>query len=552
MIDVTDNVLLSFAFILVLGLFLPELSARWKVATVPFYIIAGIIIGPIGLGFVQPHESLKFIGDMGLYFLVFIAGLEVYRSSVTKWREPIKLVIIFGVLAFAAGYIFGILMGVGDPTQPGAHPNVIYAPILIGIILISSSVGEIIPIINASRVLKERAGHVIIPGVVILDAFSLVGIAFLAHQADSANGATDFFIFVLLISIFFSVAIIAIPRIGRWFLNWEKKRAKEGDLKFMMAVLFVVVAISELIHLHGIVAAFFVGILLGKTLPNKKEFHRIEGIGHSLLIPVFFIVIGLNTDITVLWRDNSNLLLPIGLIVTLMSAKLLSGIIYGRFSENRSDGIKKHLATGVIFFPQLDATIAATVIGQQVGIVNDELFVSVIIMALITATATPFFIPLLWRDKDAPLGAKNHVVLIGLGTMGEEALNNLLDGERDFVVVESNMDKIKRLKEEWVPYVYGSGTDYKILRRAGMESAGLVIISPSNDKDVETMVGHIKKMNQSCRIIARIDTNEGEKAMRGQVDSIIRPAEIFGSVLKGEMDRLLPLEGIEGENDVEE
>jgi len=259
-----DNVLLGFALILVLGLFLPEIAARWKVASVPFYIIAGIIIGPFGLGFVETHEALTFLGRMGLYFLVFIAGLEVYRSTVTKWSEPIKLVVVFAIISFTAGYSFGRFMGFSQPSA-----------ILIGLILISSSVGEIIPIINASRVLKERTGHVIIPGVVILDAMSLMGLAFLTQYESTF---WEFMLFAVLLGMFFGVGIIVIPRAGRWFLTWEAKRAKEGDLKFLVAMLFVIVAVSEFINLHGIVAAFFAGILLGKTLPDRKEINRIEGI----------------------------------------------------------------------------------------------------------------------------------------------------------------------------------------------------------------------------------------------------------------------------------
>ncbi|MCK4717917.1 MAG: cation:proton antiporter [Thermoplasmata archaeon] len=518
-----NSALATFAIILVLGLFLPEIAQRWKISTVPFYIIAGMLAGPFGLGLLQEHEALSFIGELGLYFLVFIAGLEVYRSTGAKWKKPVKLAIIFSSVCFFAGFTLGQIAGYG------------LAPsLLIGTILVSSSVGEIIPIVNSSKKLKERAGHVLIPGVVILDTLSLLGIALLIqHDRPPAS------ILLLAISMmaFLVLGVILIPQVARWYFAREEKKAKEGDLKFMIAAMLIIVALSEIIHLHGIVAAFFAGLLIGRSLPHRRELHRIEGIGHALLIPVFFVVLGMETNIRVLWTAHSAIFLALGLLATLFISKLTAGAIYGVSGGYRKERVRKGLVTGVIFWPQLSATIAATVVGKEAGLVDEPLFVAVIFMAIVSATITPFIVPLLWKEKLSPLGLREHVVLIGAGAMGSVVLEYLLSSERNFVVIEEDMEKIKGLREEWIPYVFGDGGDQGSLRKANVAEAGLVVLCIGDDKKSEKIVRKIKHLNPECRVIVRVHDPKYVRLL-ALVEAVIRPESLVGDEINRQIERL--------------
>lgn len=524
---VIDNVLVAFALILVLGLFLPEVAQKWRISTVPFYIIAGMLIGPYGFGVLQSHPALSFVGELGLYFLIFIAGLEVYRTTGAKWGEPARMSVFFALVCFFAGFVFGQLMGFG-----------VLSSLLVGTILVSSSVGEIIPIVNASRSLKEKASHLIIPAVVILDTLSLVGISLLTQYQSSP---ISLLVMASSIVLFFLVGVVLIPRAARWYFSrGDKKKADEGDLKFIIAALFVVVAVSEIIHLHGILAAFLAGLLIGRSVPHRKEFHRLEGIGYALLIPVFFVVLGMETNIRVLWTGGAAAAVAVGLLFTLFTSKLAAGVMFGAaggFRGSSRERIKKGALTGVIFWPQLSATIAATVVGREFGLVDESLFVAVIIMAIVSATLTPFLIPHLWKEKITPLGLKNHIVLIGAGAMGSMVLEYLLDGDKDFVVVETDMERVRWLREEWIPYIFGPGEDAQVLHNANVDNAGLVVVCIGDDKKSERIVRLVKRINPRCRVIVRVHDASYVKLL-AVAESVIRPESLMGDEMNRQIERL--------------
>ena len=129
----------AFALIVLLGLAIPELIYRWKITPVPLLIIAGIVIGPYGFNIIESHPGIEFLGELGILFLVFIAGLEVHKSKTKSYKQPILLAIISGTICFAGGFMVGRFWHFSIQTS-----------LLLGSIMVSSSVGEIISIVNTT------------------------------------------------------------------------------------------------------------------------------------------------------------------------------------------------------------------------------------------------------------------------------------------------------------------------------------------------------------------------------------------------------------------
>ncbi|GEM_PF-930958 len=523
-----DEVLLAFTVILILGLFIPEIEHRWNLPLVPLYIMAGIIIGPYGLDIIDSAPALSFLGELGLFFLVFIAGLEFSKAGRVKWHHVPVLVVTFGTICFVSGLVY---IWFFSPMLPGGGVSYpIKTALLIGVILVSSSVGEIIPMVKAKSSLVDRMGHVIIPGVVILDGASLVGIAFLTRDTSSPLEMT---VFVILVAVFFISTSIIVPRVARWYFSRQVATNRETDLKFLIVILFVVVAVSELIKLHGIAASFFAGILISESLPHNREIHRLEGIGNTLLIPTFFIVLGIETNIHLIWRTLPYFSLALGLLATLVVSKTVSGVVYAKLAGKSA---REGLFTGLLFWPQLSATLAATQVGREYGLVDEPLFVSVIFMSLTTALITPFIVRILWKEKKIDLGARDHIVLIGAGSIGSFIKDELMERDLKFVVVEKDLEKIREMRRDWVPCIFGDATRETVLRNAGVDSASLVVICIGDDRQTEIIARKVREMNPDCHIIARVHADIFARRMEREGFRIIRPEKVVSESILEEIE----------------
>ncbi|MCD6461305.1 MAG: cation:proton antiporter [Thermoplasmata archaeon] len=526
-----DEVLLAFTVILVLGLFIPEMEHRWNLPLVPLYIMAGIIIGPYGLDFIDSAPALSFLGELGLFFLVFMAGLDVSKAGKVKWHHVSILSLIFGALCFIAG--FSYIWFFSGPLSGGMVDYPATSALLVGVILMSSSVGEIIPMVKAKSSLVDRMGPVIIPGVVVLDGASLVGIAFLTKDPSSPMSMV---VFIILVAVFFISTAIIVPRVARWYFSKQTTLSRESDLKFLISVLFVVVAVSELIKLHGIAASFFAGVLISESLPNKREITRLEGIGHTLLIPTFFIVLGIETNIRLIWEALPYFALALGLLATLIISKTVSGVVYAIVTRK---SIREGLFTGLLFWPQLSATLAATQVGKEYGIVDEPLFVSVIFRAITTALITPFIVRLIWKEKRIDLGAEDHIILIGAGSIGSFIKEALMEQDVQFVVVESDLDKIRTLRKDWVPCIFGDASKKNILKNAGVDEAAMVVICIGDDKQTEIIAHTVRKLNPRCPIIARVHTDLYAARMEKKGFLIIRPEKVVSDTILQEISDLV-------------
>ncbi len=502
----TEEEIFAFALVLVLGLAVPELLYRVRVSPVPLLIVAGIAVGPYGFNLIGIHPGIEFLGQLGILFLVFIAGLEVHKSKSKHYKEPMLLAVISGVVCFIGGFLIGRLWGM--PLQTS---------LLLGSIMVSSSVGEIISIVNATRSLKERFGTLIIPSIVIMDAGSLILLAIILKLNESMF---NILVFIVLATVFIGASAWLVPKIGRYVFLGSKKRAAEHEMRFIIAFLVVMVLISELIRLPNIVTAFLMGMFLGEVVPGERVFSKIRTLGHGFLIPIFFINIGLTMNIRLLVTEPSNILLTASVIVTLMCMKILGSQIYGKISKMTTT---ESLAVGVVLWPQLGATLAATAIGRDAGVIPPELFVAVITMAIVTAVSTPFLVPVFAREEKHKRHLKNHIVILGCGRVGSALTDVLIDSSEDFVVIENDLNKVHKLRKKWVDVIYGDATEVKTLAEANVRDAKVVILALPEVEDTVIAAKNVRALNRDCYIIARVHQEKEVCELEGIVDHIIRP-----------------------------
>ncbi|OYT50065.1 hypothetical protein B6U83_00885 [Thermoplasmatales archaeon ex4484_36] len=506
-----EDIFLIFSVILLIAFVIPEFFSRLKVAYIPFYIFAGMLIGPHGFLKIEVTEPLQFVGDLGLLLLVFLAGLEIHAMVERSLRSSLLMSMIFGAVCFAGGYLLGLLFGQPPVTN-----------FLLGAVLMSSSVAEIVSIVNSAPALKKSYGHVIVPAIVILDTSSLVLLGIMLKYKTAPG---ELYLFFVEITLFLLLVFYLIPHLVKRYFQRRTRKPRESDMKFVFLTLIAVVALSELIGLHGIVAAFIVGVALGEFIPRGPLYEKLHGLGHGLLIPVFFIVLGMSLDTTILIEGHTSLLFLISLIVTLVCVKVASGVIY---SKMKKGGVRDGVILGVTFWPQMSATLAAASIGYRYGIFNETVLLAIVFMSIFSIMTSPFAVRYLTRDRTTSVLQQNHTVVVGYGRTSSKIVTILDFAGKDVAVIEKDLNKVRRLEERGIRVIYGSGTDQEALRKAGISGAKVALITIPDEHEVYLTARYIRELNPDCYTIAKIHTEKLLKRLKkeGLVDSIIWPEKM--------------------------
>jgi Kef-type K+ transport system membrane component KefB len=364
-----------FAVILFVGTCVSYISKRFRITAVPMFLVIGIIMSGLG---VESHEGLSFVGDLGLIMIVFIAGLGVYKEKMVSVGNMTLFCVLNAATSFAAGVFIGYIFEYG-----------IYASMLIGTILISSSVGIIIPMIAEKGELKSRYGF-LTPSVVVLDGLSLFLLAFIIEMS-AGEGVAGFLAYS---AIFIVLMLIFLPRIARRF--FFKNSRKAYDLPFVFMCLTGFIAVAEVIGLPNILIAFLAGISLGETVLSREVYDEVKAIGEDFLMPVFFVVLGMELNFGVFAESLGSIVFTISLILALMLSKVITGFAFGKI---RGYGSRESLLIGAIFWPQLDATLAATAVAFDAGLFDGVIVVAVACMAIVTSLAAPIVVESLTRAQ---------------------------------------------------------------------------------------------------------------------------------------------------------
>ncbi len=379
---------LPFFLVLFAAVFFSEVFQRLHLPWVVALILGGIILGPFGFGW-EPGETISFLGQIGLVFLMFMAGLEIRFSEFRKSQGQIALVSLLNasipfVVGFSVAYFFGFS---------------IEASILLGIIFISSAVAVVIPTLESNNLLGSKPGKIVTPVAVFEDIFSLVLLAIFLQMIDPVREGLPIWLFLLLLVISVIVLRIIIPKI-QWILSpneEDRKKDPQEDFRATLAILLGTVVIFSLLGLHPIVGGFFAGLILSDSIKGPELKSKLRIVGYGIFIPIFFIVIGAQTDLGAFLQLGVVFALAIAVVFSSMFSKFISGYIGGRligFSKWES------ALMGTSTLPQLSITLAVAFTGVELGILTTNLATTLVILTIVTTFLTPILIKWISRKLD--------------------------------------------------------------------------------------------------------------------------------------------------------
>ncbi len=391
----TTNPLAVFALLLGLSVVVPPLIRRVGLPDLVGLLVAGVLIGPHGLGWLSAEgEVVRLFSDLGVVYLLFIAGLEIDLAEFARIRQRSFR---FGLLTFVLPLLTGLLLGLGFGYS-------LLASVLLGSIL-SSHTPLGYPIVRSYGEVREESVVVAIGGTIFTDLAALVLLALCMGLHRGESSALDLVGLPLRVALFGALVLLLIRRIGRPLV----RRSVNNDTQLFVAVLMALFLASlgaELAGVEKIVGAFLAGLAVNGVLPEGRVKEQVIFVGAALFIPIFFISLGLLLNLPAFASTLTSSPFALLLITGLVGAKGLASWWAGRFYGYTGPQM---LTLWSLSIPQVAATLAATFVGYRAGLLDETVLNSVLAMMVVTATLGPYLtavaMPRLGRAKAARLNA---------------------------------------------------------------------------------------------------------------------------------------------------
>jgi Kef-type K+ transport system membrane component KefB/nucleotide-binding universal stress UspA family protein len=372
---VTDPVAV-FLIIMAIMLVAPLLFERIRLPGIVGLILAGVVIGPNGLGVLERDSTIVLLGTVGLLFLMFMAGLE---TSLNDLKLNASKAVTFGVATFGVPMILGTgaMMGLGYS---------FLAAVLVASCFASHTLLAL-PVATKLGIMRAPAVTATLGATLITNVFALLVLAVVvrAHQGDLNLG---FWLFLIpALTIYTLATLWGVPIVGRWF--FRKFGHDEGaEFTFVVATLFVVSYAAALIEIEPIIGAFLAGVAITQLIPQLSPLmNRIQFIGNTLFIPFFLISVGMLVDPLVLFGNPQSLLVAGVMVLVAIVAKLLPAWGSGKLFGYDFSSIMVMFGLSVA---QAASTLAAITVAYQIDLVDQLTVNGTIAMILVTCIASPW------------------------------------------------------------------------------------------------------------------------------------------------------------------
>jgi Na+:H+ antiporter len=388
--------LAKFALGMAIIVGVPRLSRRVRLPAVVGLLLAGVVIGPHGLGLFGEHAPIAdFFAEIGKLLLMFTAGLEI---NLALFRKAQRRSVLFGLITTTVPLLLGTAVGFWFGYRP-------LTAIVLGSLLASHTLlaSSIVAKLGATKLEPITVTY---GATMLSDTLSLVVFAICVSTYTGGFSASKLALQLVEIAIFIPFILFGLSRIGAWAL----KRVEDDESTYfvlMLGIMAVAGVLADTINLPGIVGAFLAGLAVNGAVENKPAKEKLEFFGNSFFVPIFFVVTGFLIDPVVFWRTITDYLpLVLAVIGALLIGKGVAAEVAGRvFKYSRA----ARLTMWSLTLPQVAATLAATLVafntydpaGQRLldGRLLNVVLVLVLATSILGPVLTDRFAPLMMRSS---------------------------------------------------------------------------------------------------------------------------------------------------------
>ena len=502
---ITDPTLVFFVVLLII-LFAPIIMGKLRIPHIIGMVLAGVVVGEYGLDILVRDDSFELFGRVGLYYIMFLAALEMDMESIRKNKNQL---LIFGLLTFTVPLVLIYFMGINLLNYGKT------ASLLLGCIMASNTLVAY-PIVSRYGLQRKPSVTLSVGSSMIALLFSLILLAAIV-ASNSGEGSIGFWlIFVLKFIAYCGGVIFLLPRLTRWFL----RRYSDAVMQFIfvLASVFLCAALSAAIGLEGIFGAFLSGLILNRYIPSVSPLkNRLEFIGNAVFIPYFLIGVGMLINVRLLFNGGGILWAVICITVFGTLGKAIAAYI-------ACMGFRMPISSGHMMFGMTSAHAAGAIAMVMVGmrlpsadgspVVSAQMLNAVVIMILFTCIISSILTEqsaqhIVLRDKEMPAEAEEKIkderilvpvkypeyaeYLMNMAILMQDrkqgrglvALNVVYDDEH----MRRNMEQGNRLLEQVTRYCSGSDVHIQTQTRVAANIANGIKHAFKEFQATEILIG---------------------------------------------------------------
>ncbi|EDL63749.1 cation:proton antiporter, partial [Bacillus sp. SG-1] len=433
----------SLVIVILAAFITPILLHRLKLNFIPVVIaeiIVGLIIGRSGFDLVQYDVWLETLSTLGFIFLMFLSGLEIDFSAFSNKgkkkeilpngkpepnRLKVSMIIFAGIfiVSLALSYMF-VLAGLIDNA------------FLMTLIISTISLGVVVPTLKEAHIMKSGIGQIILLVAVIADLVTMILLAVFVSLYGEGHG--NMWLLLLLFG-----AGVLLYFLGRRFKNNSlMKSLSTGTVQIgtraIFTLIILLVGVSESVGAENILGAFLAGVLVSLLSPPQEMVHRLDSFGYGFLIPIFFVMVGVELELWSLLSDPKMLILIPLLMLAFLLSKLVPVFLLRKWYDNKTT-----IASAFLLTSTLSLVIAAAKIAERMEIITAQMSGTLILVAVITCLVTPIVFKKMF-PKEAGEEKQIKVAFLGANQMTLPVSRELKSALYVPVLYHTRQDKSNR------------------------------------------------------------------------------------------------------------
>ncbi len=375
MTPIVTNPVSIFSIVLAIILFAPLLLNKLKIPHIIGLIVAGVAIGPYGLNILARDSSFEIFGQVGILYLMFLAGLEIdmYHLKLNLRRGtvfglitltiPLVLGVLTSVYLLDVDWLTSMLLG----AMYAAHTLIAY------------------PVVARFGITKSPAVLISIVGTLVAVIGALLVLAVSVNiKREGTFAFGDLLRLILWICAYVAAVLYSYPRITRWF--FKRYSDKVTQYVYVLAMVFLSAWMAQFIGLEAVLGAFFAGLVLNRYIPGASPLmSSIEFVGNALFIPYFLIGVGMMINIRVLANTDTMVMALIMLAVALASKWLPAYITQKIY---RMDTHSRNIIFGLTA-AHTAVALAVVSLGYRLEMFDEQVLNGTVLVILVTCAVAP-------------------------------------------------------------------------------------------------------------------------------------------------------------------
>ena len=525
--DVT--LILTLTTALSAALVLGFATQRLRLSPIVGYLLAGVAVGPFTPGFTADHGIAEQLAEVGVILLMFGVGLHFHlRELVAVRRIAVPGALVQSAVATLLGAGVGRLAGWDWPT----------ALVFGGAMSVASTV-VLVRVLADNHDLHTRTGHVAVGWLVVEDLLTVLALVLLPQLVGPAAGAggaaAALGIVALKIAALVGLLVVGGGRLIPWIL--DRVAATRSRELFTLAVLVIALGIA-VVSAQGFGVSMALGAFLAGMIVGRSEF-SLRAASEALpmrdaFAVLFFVSVGMIFDPRTLLEAPG---LVAATLAVILFAKPAAALVIG-LACGHPLRVVLPVAAALAQIGEFSFMLAG--VGRELGVMPDRAVDALVAAAIVSITLNPLLYratrpleKLLVRWFPQPVAgdvgesppaadAPHRAVVVGYGPVGQTVTQLLLDNGIEPVVIELNIDTVRRLRAFDVRAVYGDASRPEILAQAEIGRARHLLLTAAAGAAEGEIVRRARELNPEIRVVARTQHVHEVPGMR-----VAGAAEVF-------------------------